>query len=176
MLLKDFLVFQQYGLKVNQLNWFEKYHRYHALYDQLLKTLKQIDYSRIGFIAPEADDIDVWAVMDSLIQRKKEVYFSHCADHKKVSFSHIESVYQPFTYYGGQRVYPPTNAKNLTLEILIVPLQLVYQQTGYIRNQTLYKYLKKFNGIKIGIGYEFAHLDQPLTIKETIIFDWLVLV
>lgn len=173
---KDYQIWQKYGWNVNQLSLLDRYDKYHQLYKELINVLKQIEFETIGFITSNPDDIDTWAVIDNLIKHHKQVYLSNHTDPNKLQFSRIESVYQPFKYYGGNRVYPVVNDKNLKLDLLIVPLQLVYNQNGYILNKVLYRYLKKANLFKIGIGYQFAELNQPLETKDYVQFDWLVLV
>ena len=96
-----------------------------------------------------------------------------------LSYSKVNSVTDFDSIEDGIYSYPKINLKNLLdIDMIVYPLQLVKNNYGYIYNKFEYEFLKKFKGLKIGIGYKESNLKSKFSLKDFnfIKFDKILLV
>ena len=168
---KMYELLKLYADQVNALDIVDKYNKYHRIYKKLFLELKQKKYNNIGFIQKNADDMDYFAIIDSLLENNKNIFCSSL-ENKNLVFKKIESVYSSFEYYSGQRVYQNLATVNPNLiKVLIIPVQIYKEKKVVLIDKTISKFVKNFKGLKIAIAFEFAKTIADLNDLDYVMVD-----
>ena len=160
-----------YSTQVNSLSLIEKYDRYHKIYKKLVFEVKQKKYNNVGFLHKLSDDIDYFAAMDDLIETNTNVFYSNIKKNK-LRFHKLQSIYGEFEYYSGQRIY-----KNVVevhpenMNVLVIPVQIFKDKKAVLLNKKVWKFVRNFKGIKIGIAYDFAKTSVNISDLNPIVLD-----
>ena len=167
-------ILKRYSLKINNLNDFDLFNKFHNLYIELISYLNSINYQNIGIIKRKCDDINCDAIIDELINNNKCIYQYEI--NKNNYLYKINSIIDYDEYDDGNMSFK--NQSKMTIDkidVLIIPIQICYNNFGYIDSIEHIKLINNFKGIKIGVGFQFAKFHN-LKFKWNVEFHKIILV
>lgn len=139
----------------------QKFHLEHLLYKKMKKFFETHNYPEIGFFHTYKDDLENYAIIDDLLNKKNaSIYYSEI-NNNKVIFNQIKSLYDASKNIYGHRQFVHKKYLTTNLNIIVVPLQGYYNEYGLVYEDAFFNYLKNFKGIKLGYVNKVNKLDNP---------------
>lgn len=177
MKLKIFNILKDSTLKIVQKNDFELFSLYSKLYFTFFDQI-DFEYKNIIFFRKKHDCIDYYAIMDEMIKKEKNVYLLELGINNYF-VSKIDKITNFISIKDGIYSYPKAKSFNWKdVDIIVYPVQIVNNNYCYIYNAIEYSLLKKFKGIKIGIGFKESLIDKNIKVESNnfMKFDKIILV
>lgn len=170
MTLVDFQLIHRYNQKQYNFSKSQKNHIEHLLYKKLSQILINKQVNTFCFCHTYDDDFKVWANIDDLIKKQKNVFISEIKNNKLI-FNKIDNLYNKFNYFDGYLKY---NEKKYTnnIDIFIFPINIYKNKEGIVFNKIIKNFLQEYNGIKLAYSLKENKIDNFNNIDKKMIINF----